>query len=306
MYLIKTPACVAESGVAKTKSQIKPIDSRIYRYWQALYMSFYSKRLYVDVGKRWKGIGILYFVLVIAVFSIPFALRISSDFNRTFNDQIIEPLLQLPKLYLQNGLLTFDKPMPYLIKNKKEQVVLIVDTTGQINNFNDSRYPYLTILINKDKMAFRIPTPELFNLPEQPPNKGIPTIQQFAKNTNLIFDGKKFVQTDSLSRLKTVSQMMIYPIVVVIIFSILLVIFLVLAFLGQVFSRIFFAFPLTFKTASRLFMVAATPMLLLLIMMLTLNIMFHGLGIILLAVLTAYFSFALYSLRSESRQVVNQ
>ena len=42
----------------KIKNKLKLIDAPVYRYWDALYMSFYSRRLYVDVGKRWRGLGI--------------------------------------------------------------------------------------------------------------------------------------------------------------------------------------------------------------------------------------------------------
>ncbi|HEL8434089.1 TPA: hypothetical protein U0D75_002421, partial [Legionella pneumophila] len=101
MYLMREQENVWESGVAKEKNKLKPIDAPIYSYWQALYMSFYSKRLFVDVGKRWRGIGLIYLLLVVAICSIPFSIRIASDFNKTFNQQIIQPLLQLPTVYVQ-------------------------------------------------------------------------------------------------------------------------------------------------------------------------------------------------------------
>ena len=97
-----------------------------------------------------------------AVLSIPFTLRMSLVFNQSFNQQIIDPLLQIPTFYVQNGEVSFDKPMPYLIKNKKGQVVLIIDTTGKVDDFTE-QYPYLSILINKNIIYFKIPTPQLFN-----------------------------------------------------------------------------------------------------------------------------------------------
>ncbi len=266
-------------------------------------MSFYSRRLYVDVGKRWKGFALLYLLLTIALFSIPFSVRMSFSLNQSFKEQITDPLSKIPVFYIQNGEVSFDKPMPYLIKNDLGQVVVAIDTTGKINDFPRD-YPYLTILINKNKISLKVPSLKLFNMVDSKPNKGAPIVQTFDKGTNLVFDGKKIAEENSIQKLKYFSQLMIYPMVVAIFFSIFIVFFLVLAFLGQVFSTIFFSFNVSFLQSSRLLIVAGTPMLLLLFIMLTLNSIFQGSGFILFALLIAYYSFALHSLRAESRRIV--
>ena len=303
MYLIKKQVNVLESGVAKTKNKLKLIDAPVYHYWEALYMSFYSRRLYVDVGKRWSGLGLIYLLLAITILSIPFAIRMGISFNQSYNEQIVEPLLQVPTVYVQNGEVSFDKPMPYLIKNKKDQVVLIIDTTGKVNSYT-KEYPYLSILINKNMISFKIPTPQIFNAVTEEPNPSVPLSQTFKKGDNFVFDGNKIVEENSISGFKYASQAMIYPIVISILYSIFVVLFLVLAFLGQVFASIFFSFKISFMQSSRLFLVATTPMLFALITMLTLNSIFPGFGFILIAIMAVYFSFALYSFRAESRQVV--
>ncbi len=286
----------------KEKNKLKPIDTPVYGYWSALYKSFYSRLLYVDVGKRWRGLGILYLLLSIALCSIPFALRMSFSLNQSFKEQITDPLSKIPIFYIQNGQVFFDKPMPYLIKNDRGQVVVAIDTTGKINDF-PSDYPYLTILINKNKISLKVPSLKLFNMTESKPSKGTPLVQPFDKGTNLVFDGKKIAEENSIKDLKYFSQLMIYPMIVAIFFSIFIVFFLVFAFLGQVFSTIFFTFNVTFVQSSRLLIVAGTPMLLLLLIMLTLNSIFQGSGIILFALLIMYYSFALYALRAESRRM---
>ncbi len=292
-----------ENDVSKEKNkQLKPIDTPVYRYWSALYMSFYSRLLYVDVGKRWRGLGILYLLLTIALFTIPFAVRMSFSLNQAFKEQITDPLSKIPVFYIQNGEVSFDKPMPYLIKNDQGQVVIIIDTTGKINDF-PSNYPYLSILINKNKISLKVPSLKLFNMAETKPSKGTPLVQTFDKGTNLVFDGRKIAEEDSIKNVTFYSELMIYPMVVAMLFSIFIILFLVLAFLGQVFSNIFFSFNVTFAQSSRLLAVAGTPMLLLLLAMLTLNSIFMGSGYILFALLIFYYSFALYSLRAESRRV---
>ena len=291
--------------MAKAKKSLKLIDAPVYRYWEALYKSFYSRQLYVDVGKRWRGFGLLYLLLAVAVLSIPFAIRVSFTLNKSYNEQIIEPLLLLPTVYVQNGEASFDKPMPYLMNNKKNQVIAIIDTTGQVKKFS-SQYPYLNILITKNAFYFKIPTPQFFSSAIADPDSGVPLSQSFGKGENFVFDGKKIVEENSITRFKYFSQLMTYPMIIAMFYSMFVILFLVLAFLGKVFSDTFFAFHLSFKQSSRLFIVATTPMLFLLIMMLTIDKVFPGLGFILLALLAAYFSFAIYSLRAESRQVVSQ
>lgn len=288
--------------MAKEKNKLKTMDAPVYSFWEALYMSFYSRGLYVDVGRRWRGLGLLYFLIVIAVLSIPFSIKMGIDFNKTFDQQIIEPILQVPTILVQDGEASFDKPMPYLVKNTKNQVVLIVDTTGKIDRFTNE-YPYLSILINKNAIYFKIPTPQMFNAVTEQPNPSVPLSQSFEKGSNFVFDGKKIVEENSILQFKYVTQAMIYPIVISLLSSILGVLFLVLAFLGQVFSSIFFSYTVSFKQSCRVFFVSSTPMLLALIMMLTFNIIFPGLGFILLAILTAYYSFAIYSLKAQSQRM---
>ena len=288
--------------MSKEKNQLKPIDTPIYRYWSALYMSFYSRLLYIDVGKRWKGLGIFYFLLAIAVFSIPFALRMSFSFNQSFKEQITDPISKIPVFLIQNGDVFLKKPMPYMVKNDKGQVVVIIDTTDKINDFTMD-YPYLTILINKNKISLKVPSLTLFNMPQLNPSKGAPIVFAFDKGTNGVFDGKKYAEDSSIQKLKFFSELLIYPMIVAMFFSMFLVIFLVLGFLGQVFSTVFFSFNVTFAQSCRLLAVASTPMLLLLFILLILNSLFPGSGFILSALLVIYYSFSLYSLRAESRRV---
>ncbi len=101
------------------------------------------------------------FLLVVAVVSIPFSLRMTVLFEELFNQQLLEPLAQLPTVYVQNGMASIDRPMPYLIKNKKGEVVVMVDTDDHITTF-PPQYPALAVLINKRQITFKVPTPQLF------------------------------------------------------------------------------------------------------------------------------------------------
>lgn len=303
MSMINKQAYVLEIEVANKNNSLKPVDAPVYRYWAALLMSFYSSRLYIDVGKRWRGIGILYLLLVIAIGSIPYSLRMIVEFNNDFNQRIIQPIAVLPTIMIQNGSIIFDKPMPYFLKNNKDQVVSIIDTKDTITKF-DNTYPELTILVNKDVIYYKLPTPHIMGVVTPETEKGVVLAQPFDKSVNMIFDGKKIIQENSISALKYAGELMIYPFVMTVLYSIFVVVFLTFAFLGQLFARIFFSFHLSFKQSCRLFMVSVTPMSLIFMVLLSLNWIFPGLGFVLLVLMFGYFSFAIKSLRAESRQVV--
>lgn len=286
----------------KEKNKLKSIDAPSYGYWSALYRSFYSRHLYVDVGKRWRGWGLLYLLLAIAICSIPFAVKMDFSFNTSFQEQLVKPLIEIPTFYIQDGNVVFDKPMPYLVKNDKGDVTIIIDTTGQINDF--SKYPLLAILVNKNQISMKIPNLQLFDMPQAQFSSGPPIVQEFTKEDNAVFDGKTIAKEQTITNLKYFAQMLMYPIIVSIFFSMFITFFLVFGFLGQIFSSVFFSFSVTFKQSCRLLIVAGTPMLLLMMLLLTFNFMFTGSGFILLFFLIGYFSYALYALRAESKKIV--
>lgn len=287
----------------KNKSQLKPINTPIYGYLSALTHSFYSRRLYVDVGKRWIGLGLIYLLIAVAIFSIPVGISMGINFKNFFNQQIIEPLEQVPTVMIQNGEASIQKPVPYLIMNKDKQVVIIVDTSGTVNDFTMA-YPYLNILINKDKISFSMPTPQFFYNSEQPQRTGVPLVQKFNKSMNSVFDVHQYVSQGFMRNVVIFSQVMVYPMVILILYSFFIVMFPVMALLGQVFSRIFYSFKITYGQASRLLIVSATPAMLLMFLALAFNVLFQGMGIVLIVIMIAYYSYALYCLKAESLQLV--
>lgn len=281
------------------KNSIKPIDHPVYGYWQALIHSFYSADLYVDVGKRWKGIGLLYLLLVMGLLTIPFATKITVLFTQTFEKDLIQPLRQLPLLYVQNGKISVDQPTPVFIKNEKNEDMIIIDTSGKINDFSNA-YPKLSILITGNKIMYKAPTPDFLREGNTLVNKGTPISHALSSNTNGIFDGKKFVNEKRITLLRLFSQILIYPMLLALFYSTSVILFPVFAFLLQALTRMIFAFKMSFKQTCRLFIVSATPMLLLLFIFMYFNIAFTGTGFIMLFFAFGYYCFAVRSLKKES------
>ena len=77
-----------------------------------------------------------------------------------------------------------------------------------------------------------------------------------------------------------------------------------LAFIGQLFAIIIFKFKLKFKESCRLFLVASTPQVAVFFAFHTANISLPGEPTVYTILLAAYFSFAVLSVRRESKKMV--
>lgn len=288
----------------KSKQELRPVDAPLYRYWEALYKSFYSSRLYVDVAKRWRGFGILYLLLALAVAAIPISVRTIIDFHDYIEHQLLYPIEQLPVLYIQKGEVMFDKPMPYMIKNKKDEVVAIIDTTGKIKKIPD-KYPQLTILVTKDSIYLREPTPDLFFSTTQfPKEKKSTKIYKIPEQANEVLLGKDLVESSAIFNLTLFIQVIVYPAIVMVFFGMYLAFIFCMAFLGQVFAQTLFHVKLKYKQSFRVFTVASTPQIFLLFIMLTAKLAFPGSGLINIALCAIYFSYAVLSIKRESNKMV--
>jgi len=289
--------------MSKKKQALQLVDAPIYSYRQAFYLSFYSSRLYIDVAKRWKGLGIIYLLLIIMLGAIPLSTRIIINFNKYFDEQLILPLKKIPPLYLQNKEISFDKPMPYLIKNSKGEVVTIIDTTGTVTNMTKA-YPQLTVLITKDKLFFRPPKLELFRnsaaITEEPPYE-----YGLTQGSGEVFIGSEWVQTSGILKLKWLSEFLVYPMMVMFFLGLSIVLMFMLAFLGQLLAHLFFNLKLKFKQASRLLAISVTPAMACFFILLTANVVLPGLGIFYIALIAIYFCYSLVCLKREHAQLVH-
>ncbi len=107
---------------------------------EGLYLSFFSRPFYQDVGRRWKGFCLLYLLAVIAVCTIPSALRMQSDLRDLMSEEAPPYIRQLPRITIAKGVLSTDVPMPYRIVNPKTgEPVLIIDTSGQTVSLEGSK-----------------------------------------------------------------------------------------------------------------------------------------------------------------------
>jgi hypothetical protein len=269
------------------------------QYSKALYASFYSSVLYSDVVKRWQGLSMGYLLFLIILGAIPLSGRVIVEFNHFFKEEILFPIQSLPLLTMQNGEITYDQPMPYLIKNNKGEIVSIIDTTGTVSDMNQA-YPQLMVLITKNKMILRPPSYKQFlGLAKNNIDNPI-YIRTFDKGLNGILSGEEWIHSTGISRLNTLMQILIFPCITLFYFSFFGVMLLLLSALAQLFSDIFFSFKLPFKAACRLLAAAATPTLVLFFFMRCGNFAVPGMGLVYGVLLFSYTSYGLHSAKRFS------
>lgn len=103
-------------------------------------MAFFSKSLYRDVGRNWKGRGLVFLFSVVALCTIPFVLLVQSELSELLNEQAPRIARQMPAIKINKGKVWVDKPEPYYIKDDKSGDPLIIfDTTGQVRSLTGTK-----------------------------------------------------------------------------------------------------------------------------------------------------------------------
>lgn len=147
-----------------------------YSIWKALFMSFYSARLYQDIGRNWKGIGLKYILLLCTItcvfMSVSWMLMLKNadtekyadwatramfeNPNLTFEENLNRMLniaSQVPLMSIDDGTLTSEEPSPYFITDPfTKKNIAIIDTSGEYNSLEESD---ALILLTKTRIITR-------------------------------------------------------------------------------------------------------------------------------------------------------
>lgn len=270
--------------------------STLSQYGKALYSLFYSSALYANVVRHWQGFGIGYLLFLIILGTVPLSVRVVIEFNHFFSEEILFPVQSLPLLPIENGEISYNQPMPYLIRNNKGEVVSIIDTTGTVSDMKQE-YPQLVVLITKNKMILRPPSYKQF-LGLAKDNIGNPIYTRtFDKELNGLLSGKEWIDSTGISKLNILMQILVFPCVTLFYFGVFGIMLLLLSALVQLYSDIFFSLKLPFKASCRLLAVAATPTLELFFFMRAGNFAVPGMGLVFGVLLLSYLSYGLYSVK---------
>lgn len=118
-----------------------------------LFMSFYSKSLYQDVGRNWGRISFLYLFLLSAVCLIPIMFRVNSAVSDYLLTEAPKIVKQVPVITITRGLASVNEKMPYTIKDPETKApLIIIDTTGSVTSLQGSE---AIVLLTRTKLFFK-------------------------------------------------------------------------------------------------------------------------------------------------------
>ncbi len=126
-----------------------------YSMPKALYLSFFSRDLYRDVGMHWKGTGFLYLLLLLAVTWLLIIYKMHGDLSEEIRQEVPKYLEQMPKITIAAGRVSIDRPVPYTILEPDGRTpFMVIDTSGGIISLEQTD---ATVLLTGDQIMFRRP-----------------------------------------------------------------------------------------------------------------------------------------------------
>lgn len=216
---------------------------RRYSYLHAFVFSFFSKSFYQDVGRHWRGTGLLYIFIALLLVWIPTVIRMQRGFSRFAEQEGARFTQQIPGIKIRKGEVSTDVTTPYFIKADDGTPLVIIDTTGQYESLDKTSAPFL---LTKNKIHTR--------------NQQQTRIYDLSGVESFDFD-----RTRAESWLQTARTWLvpvIFPLGVVFSFVFRAIQILIYAAVGLVFAQISNT-KLSYQTLMRLAAVSLTPVLVL-------------------------------------------
>ena len=206
-----------------------------------LYMAFFSKAMYQDVGRNWKGSGLVFLFSAVALCTIPFVLTAQMAFSDLLNGEAPAIIKQMPSIRVTKGKVSIDKPEPYFVRDEKSGDTLIIfDTTGQIRSLTGSK---AALLVTRDAVIFRN-------------NRGGTSILDLSPYDGLFLD--KRLLYEAMEELENSFALIVYPIAVLLFFLFRLIEVVVLGVIVSLFTRSSGQAP-AYRKYMRLASVSLTP-----------------------------------------------
>lgn len=147
---------------------------RRYSLLKSIFMSCYDRSVYQDAKTHWRGIGVTYLLLLMAVVWLPLTFRFHQGLNSFISEQILPVTEQMPTITVKRGELTMDRPAPYVVHlavenqlpsfvvqsdggysvhdQSKKQPYLVIDPSGRYQSLKDTP---AQVLVTKHAMMMR-------------------------------------------------------------------------------------------------------------------------------------------------------
>lgn len=127
---------------------------RVYSFLHALYLSFFSRDLYRDVGRRWPGVGLLYLLFLLAIAWLPLMFKLHFDFGRKLQQLAPQLVKDLPRISVTKGVVDTDPPGRHEIKDPDTgKTFAIIDAS--IESINLDELPDDVIILTRSKFIMK-------------------------------------------------------------------------------------------------------------------------------------------------------
>ena len=139
---------------------IQDSKAKRFSFFETLFFSFYSRSLYQNVVRNWKGLGLPYLLFLLMLYWVPEMMNIHRSVSDFIAEKAPEYVEQIPVITIAKGEASIKEPVPYTIFDKKTNTpVAIIDTSGQVESpGNTPAYVLVTkknIFIRRDEAAVR-------------------------------------------------------------------------------------------------------------------------------------------------------
>jgi len=205
-------------------------------------MSFYSKKLYRDVGQNWRGVGFTYLLFLLALVWIPVIYLwgvMFSEFKTVVYPKIIE---KVPEVQIKDGEVVLNKPMPYVISDEDtKKPFVVVDTTGKTTTLKEAGSK---ILITKNQVIMQ---------------KDQNQVETYTIPSNLNFAINQTILSKLLDDVAFWLLVLAYPVLVLLSFIYRIVQTLIYGAIGTLIFNKMIKAPLDYQAIVRLSVIAITP-----------------------------------------------
>jgi hypothetical protein len=289
------------------KKQKKIKKTAHYGFLQAMFMSFFSRQIYIDVVRRWRGFGLLYLFVMLSVLILPYAVQMMMVYQESVDQKLILPLKKLPPISVREGSVYFHSPMPYLIKNEQDQVIAVIDTEGTVTKLPSYLYPDATVLVTKHALhLLEMNLPMANFLKPSHASHVKEMVSPFAINESFNFFGQDWLDSSYFEITTKLLAVFIYFALLMVLYSLCFTLLFSTTLLGQSVARFVFKVQLTFKETARLMVIAATPEVAVYFTLLTFNQVNFGGGMFYISFLAIFFSLGVLAYRQDNRAMILQ
>ena len=106
--------------------------TRRFGILRAMLLSPFSPDVWRDVGQTWRGIGLLYMLVLLLITWLAVMIKGYSSFAHFTDVESRTMIEQVPAIHIKDGVVTADCDQPYVISDPQtKRPFAIIDTTGQ-------------------------------------------------------------------------------------------------------------------------------------------------------------------------------